>query len=107
MSNKSNTNLDYISNWKFHAICASDPNGKAWMSYKKEDIDYAKAGCQKCSVRVPCFLAAWESEYFHGVNGGISEFEFMIKTWKKARKEQDDNWRRTDRDFQKILREIQ
>lgn len=103
---------DYINNdWAKNAICASDSRSEAWMSYNKEDIIYAKIGCEKCTVRRECFLQAWEANSsdktgFYGVNGGISEYEFLLGTWKEAKKDNDDNWTRTDRILQKFMRQI-
>jgi hypothetical protein len=94
------------SNWKSRALCASDPKQYTWWSYDKDDIAYAKQGCSRCSVRAECFLSAWESDEFYGINGGISEYEFLLRTWKKSKKESNVNWKRTDRDLQKIMREI-
>ena len=94
------------SNWKQFAVCTGDSRSFAWFSFKKEDIDYAKNGCAKCTARIPCFLNAWESEEYCGVNGGISEFEFLLSTWKEAKKVTDENWKRSDKDLQKFVRRV-
>ena len=93
-------------NWTKKAVCTSDAKKNTWWSYDKDEIAYAKQGCARCTVRVECFLSAWESDEFYGINGGISEFEFLIKTWKKSKKESNVNWKRTDGDLQGILREV-
>ena len=95
--------MSLTSDWKIHAVCASDPKPDAWMSYNKDDIIYAKSGCDRCTVRRECFFNAWNQEDFYGVYGGISEFEFLIGTWKEAKKESDVNWKRTDRILQRLL----
>jgi hypothetical protein len=49
----------------------------------------------------------WESNPAYGVNGGFSEYDILLETWKKAKKENDNNWSRTDRLLQKLLRKAQ
>ena len=98
--------MNLTSDWKKRAVCASDKRQSAWMSYDKDDIQYAKNGCARCSVRAECFLSAWSSDDYYGVNGGISEFEFLLATWKKVKKVSNVNWKRTDKDLQRLMREI-
>lgn len=95
-------------NWKDLALCSSDKNGEAWMSYKKDDIIYAQLICQKCTVRPQCFLEGWENtdSDFYGIYGGVSEYEYLLGIWKEAKKDTDDNWHRTDRILQKFMRQI-
>ena len=95
--------MSQINSWKNKALCASDPKQHSWMSYDMEDVLYAKDGCSRCSVRKECFLSAWESGDFYGVNGGISEYEFLMATWKPVKKVSNVNWRRTNTDLQKFM----
>jgi hypothetical protein len=93
-----------LSNWKKKALCAADVNSEYWFSYKKEEIQYAKNICKKCSVRKECLMSAWQEEYVYGVNGGFSEFEILLETWKEAKKVSDDNWSRSNKILQRMLR---
>jgi|LakMenE01Jun11ns_1017448.scaffolds.fasta_scaffold8574273_2 hypothetical protein len=86
------------------ALCQGDEKSSAWFSYQIEDINYAKSVCAECEVKLPCFFNALENE-FMGVNAGISEFEFMMKTWKEAKTKNESNWTRSDKVLQRILRE--
>lgn len=98
--------MNRTSNWKSKALCSRDIKQHTWWSYDKDDIAYAKQGCSRCPVRSECFLSAWQSDDFYGINGGITEFDFLLITWKEAKKESNVNWKRTDRDLQRIMREI-
>lgn len=92
-----------MNNWKQKALCATDSNGKYWFSYKKEEIGYAKNVCKKCSVKKECLLYAWQEDDIYGVNGGFSEFEILLETWKEAKKVNDANWSRTNKTLQRLL----
>lgn len=87
------------------ALCQGDKNSSAWFSYQIEDIKYAKSVCSECELKTPCFLNGLENE-FMGVNAGISEFEFLMKTWKEAKTENESNWTRSNKVLQGIVREI-
>ena len=94
-------------NWRKKALCAEDRNSLYWFSYKYEDVQYAKSICQSCEVRKECLINAWGEEVVYGVNGGYSEFDILLATWKKAKEENDSNWNRTDRILQKLLRKAE
>ena len=49
-------------------------------------------------------MNVWEEEYIYGVNGGFSEFEILLETWKEAKKVSDDNWSRSNKILQRMLR---
>lgn len=85
------------------ALCQGDEKSYAWFSYDINDIEYAKSVCRNCEVKVQCFINGLDND-FMGVNAGISEFEFMIETWKEAKKENESNWTRSDKVLQGILR---
>lgn len=85
------------------ALCQGDERSHAWFSYDIEDIQYAKSVCLSCEVKIECFANALQND-FMGVNAGISEFEFMIDTWKEAKKENESNWTRSSKILQGILR---
>ena len=95
-----------LSDWLSSAVCANDDNPTAWLSYDIENIRYAKHGCSKCKVRQQCFLNAWQNEPYVGVNAGISEYDFLILTWKEAKKANGSNWSRTNKTLQRIMQEI-
>ena len=90
-------------NWRELALCSNDKNSEKWFSYNIDDIQYAKSVCKKCTVRKECISAALMGN-FYGVNAGISEYDYKLITWKKAKKENDSNWSRTDRTLQELLR---
>lgn len=96
-----------MANWRTKALCAEDKNSIYWFSYKHEDVQYAKNICQSCEVRKECLINAWGEDVIYGVNGGYSEFDILLATWKKAKKENDSNWNRTDRTLQKLLRKAE
>ena len=93
-----------MSHWTLLALCAKDPNSHYWFSYNYKEVEYAKKVCSSCSVRKECLLNAWAVEHIFGVNGGYSEFDIMLETWKEAKKENDKNWTRSDKILQKLLR---
>lgn len=95
-----------LSNWRLEAVCLSDKNPGYWLSCKYSDVLYAKAGCAKCTVRTQCFLSAIQDEEFIGVSAGISEYDFLIATWKKATKSNGTNRDRSDRAIKKLLQAI-
>lgn len=90
--------------WKSHALCKNDKKSSAWLSYKKSDIDYAKEICSRCEVMVECLNNAFfiEKEFF-GVNGGMSEYDFMIETWVEVNSERKSNWTRNRAVLQRLL----
>jgi hypothetical protein len=94
------------SNWKDSALCNGHPESNIWFSYKKSDIDRAVSICKKCPVRIPCFINMWNNEEYYGVSGGISEFNYLISTWKETSSEKQNNRTRTDRVLKGILQEI-
>jgi hypothetical protein len=93
--------------WRELAVCAQDPDPLAWLSYDYQDVQYAKEGCARCKVRVECFTTAWNTPAYVGVSAGISEYDYLILTWKEAKRKNEFNWTRSNRLFQKILRQIQ
>ena len=94
-------------NWRKKALCAEDRNSIYWFSYKNEEVQYAKNVCKTCTVRKECLLSAWSEDTIYGINGGFSEFDILLATWKKVKKENDNNWNRTDRVLQKLLRKTE
>jgi hypothetical protein len=94
------------SDWLSKAVCAVDEQPSAWLSYDIKDIRYAKIGCSKCSVRAQCMLNAYQNDPYVGVNAGISEYDFLILTWKEAKKVNGSNWSRNDKVLQGIMRQV-
>jgi len=93
--------------WKNYALCADDEYPFRWLSSSIDDINYAKEGCMKCSVRIDCLHSAiYEREEFVGVNGGYSEIEYLIRTWERAEVDDETNWRKSDKLIQDLFREI-
>lgn len=48
----------------------------------------------------------WNTGDFYGINGGVSEFDYMMMTWKEATSEKQNNRARTDRVLKGILQGI-
>lgn len=94
-------------NWREIAVCSDDKNPQYWLSYDINHIRYAKEGCKRCPVKMECFSSAIANEMYTGVNAGISEWDYLNKTWQKAKKLDESNWRRTAAAFRKLLQEIQ
>lgn len=93
-------------NWRLEAVCMRDANPNYWLSYKYSDIQYAKDGCARCNVKRECFFTALENEEFVGVNAGISEYDFLMATWKKATKSNGTTRNRSDNAIKKLLQKI-
>jgi len=91
--------------WKRLAVCLKDKNSSHWLSYKIEHIEYAKNGCSTCEVKQECLAEALNQEMYVGVNGGISEWEFLNKTWKKVTNAKRTNWSNSPATFRKLLQE--
>lgn len=93
--------------WLQSALCKKDSHPHRWLSSNIDDINYAKNVCRKCTVRMECLVSAiYEREEFIGVNGGLSEIEYLMSIWKEAESEQESNWDISDRTIQRLLREI-
>ena len=91
--------------WQESAICIKDKNSKYWLSYNIKHIEYAKEGCKACTVRPSCLANALSQEFFTGVNAGISEWDFLNKTWKEVKSVRKSNWSRSDATLRKLLQE--
>lgn len=87
------------SNWLKKAICAKDKHPNKWISYNKDDIEYAKKGCARCSVVKQCLFNALYREEdvystpFIGVIAGISEYDYLIGQWEEDTGNYESNWR--------------
>jgi hypothetical protein len=95
------------SNWKSMAVCTDNYHPEKWVSYDLEDIAYAKDGCSKCSVRIPCLSTAIMNDSFVGVVAGISEYDYLELQWKRAMKEDESNWRTDDSVLPRLLQKAQ
>ena len=72
--------------WLDKAVCAKDKHSEYWLSYNLEKIEYAKLGCEKCTVAMECVANAASSEDEPvGVIAGLSEFERRLSKWKEER----------------------
>jgi WhiB family redox-sensing transcriptional regulator len=98
--------VKFKSDWKDYALCTSGYPVNYWFSNKKPEIDVAKSICAKCTVRLECFTTAWSDDSHYGVYGGVSEYEYLLLTWKEAKSESESNRDRTDKRLRKILQEI-
>jgi hypothetical protein len=95
-----------LNNWRLEAVCLHDKNSGYWLSCKYSEVLYAKEGCSRCTVRTQCFLAAIQDEEFIGVSAGISEYDFLMSTWKKATKKNGTNRDRSDKTIKALLQKI-
>jgi hypothetical protein len=93
--------------WAEDARCHRDKSPHRWISLDLDDIEYAKSICNDCKSKLPClYQAVYEMDYFAGVRGGISEFDFKLKTWTEVTDERESNWPGDDRILQDLFREI-
>jgi hypothetical protein len=93
-------------NWEDFALCKKDNDAGKWLSLDINDINYAKNICRKCTVRNECMISALSQKEYIGVNGGVSEYEFLTMTWVEARKIEENNWPRTDRVIHELFKTI-
>ena len=84
------------SNWRSKAICTGDKNSSNWLSYDIKNVEYAKEGCSRCTVRKECLITAIKNNSFIGVIAGISEYDYLVHTWQEAPRENESNWRTDD-----------
>lgn len=78
--------------WQSRAYCFKDKYPEYWCSYDIKHIEYAKNGCSKCQVKKECMLNAIRNNVFVGVVAGMSEFDFLIKSWHPIMEEDESNW---------------
>lgn len=84
------------SNWRSKAICTGDTKASSWLSYDIKEVEYAKEGCSRCTVRKECLITALKNNSFVGVIAGISEYDYLVHTWQEATRENESNWRTDD-----------
>jgi hypothetical protein len=99
--------MSLLSNWRAEAVCADDPYAERWVSYKYDDVQYAKNGCARCEVRKECLVSALSNDGIVGVVAGISEFEYLMHTWHEATRENESNWRTDDSTLSGLLQKVQ
>jgi len=92
--------------WGIKALCRFDPNPHKWLSPRRHEIEEAREICHKCTVRPECLFAAVYEGDFVGVNAGLTEIEYLMKTWEEVEFEHETNWRKSDRLIQDLFREI-
>lgn len=94
------------SNWRSKAICTGDSKSSSWLSYDMKDIEYAKEGCSRCLVRKECLITALKNNSFIGVIAGISEYDYLVHTWREATRENENNWRTDDSILSGLLQKV-
>lgn len=99
--------MNHKSNWRNDAICAFDKHHYRWLSYKISDVEYAKEGCSRCKVKTQCLLSALKNDAFVGVIAGMSEYDFLLKTWQAITEENESNWTGDSGLFQRLLQETE
>lgn len=99
--------MNLKSNWIKHALCHADKQSQRWLSYKSSDVEYAKEICSRCKVRKECFINAFQKDSFVGVIAGMSEYDFLLKTWHAIQEENESNWPGHNRSFQILLQETE
>jgi hypothetical protein len=94
------------SDWLKKAVCSSDANSEYWLSSNKKEADYAKSGCSRCTVKIPCFLNSMQSGEFYGTNAGLSEYDVLLRTWEEVFEVDEDNWGNADSAYGVLLQEL-
>lgn len=56
-----------------------------------------------CPVKVECIENAISQEIYVGVNAGISEWDFLNKTWKKVTNAKRTNWSNSPSTLRRLL----
>ena len=97
--------MNLQSNWKKNAICASDKHSAKWISYKESDVEYAKDGCSRCSVKKICLATALVNNNFVGTIAGMSEYDYLMYTWQAVQDINESNWRTDNTALQRLLQE--
>jgi hypothetical protein len=93
--------------WTRRALCRRDAHPERWVSARRSDIEYSRSTCAKCTERPECLWSAvYSMEGFVGVNAGITEIEFLMKTWEEVEFEHETNWPGSDKLIQDLFREI-
>lgn len=93
--------------WINAALCRNDIDSHKWLSSNIDDINYAKDVCRRCTVRMECMTAAiYEKDSFIGVNGGMSEIEYLMSTWEEVSSEDETNWGKSDSVIHRLFRII-
>lgn len=99
--------MKQLSSWKEHAVCASDKHSHKWISYKESDVEYAKDGCSRCSVKKICLATALANDTFVGTIAGMSEYDYLIHTWQTVQDINESNWRTDNTTLQRLLQETE
>lgn len=99
--------MQHQSNWRDKAVCANDKFANKWLSYDLNDVEYAKEGCAKCTVRKECLIMALENDYLTGVVAGISEYDYLTTIWRRADSENESNWRTDNSTLSRLLQKAQ
>lgn len=95
------------SNWKQNAVCASDKFSHKWISYKESDVEYAKDGCSRCNVKKICLVTALANDAFVGTIAGMSEYDYLMRTWQSVGDVNESNWGTDDTALQRLLQETE
>jgi hypothetical protein len=61
--------------------------------------------CGKCPSKMGCLYNAIYEDEFIGVRGGITEYEYLSKTWVRVEDVELSNWPESDSVVQRLLRE--
>jgi hypothetical protein len=90
-------------NWIKDAVCHSDDKRHFWTSSVFEEIEYAKAACADCPVKVPCIVSSIDDLDFAGVVSGMSILDRLMFRWKKVNNVKESNWFGTDSLIEKVV----
>lgn len=94
------------SEWASQALCKRDKNPQYWLSSKRHEMECARQVCHVCTVRPECLASALYENNFVGVNAGITEIEYLMKTWEEVEFEHETNWKGSDKLIQDLFGEI-
>jgi hypothetical protein len=97
--------VNQASDWQNFALCLKPNTKPLWVSSDYDEIREAAMICQKCAVKIECLENAVYNDEFVGVRGGVTEYEYLSRTWVRVDNAEESNWPRTDSIIHRLLRE--
>lgn len=75
--------------WQERAAC-KDIGASFFTSFLyPDDVEKAKAICNKCPVREPCLVYQFDSPW---IAGGFTKYERLCKIWNRIESEEENNF---------------
>lgn len=97
--------MSLISDLGDSALCLKSENNVLWLSSDLDVMREAAHLCGKCPVKMECLYNAIYCDDFIGVRGGMTEYEYLSKTWVRVTEIEESNWPRTHSIIHRLLRE--